>query len=124
MRPKGPVVHINKLVGKQGKHVLRAWAVTNKLRMTPRNLSKAQVYCPFSLDARVDADVSGVEIALRAYWRNNELGLGQDGQLPAELELVLGSRIKLWSAGVHKDIGYVYGHPSLNGKPRCPRCNW
>ena len=67
MRPKGPVVHINKLVGKQGKHVLRAWAVTNKLRMTPRNLSKAQVYCPFSLDARVDADVSGVEIALRAY---------------------------------------------------------
>ena len=69
----------------------------------------------------MDADVSGVEIALRAYWRNNELGLGQDGQLPADLELVLGSRIKLWSAGVHKDIGYAYGHPSLDGKPRFPK---
>ena len=70
-----------------------------------------------------DADVSGLELALKVYWRDNELGLGK-GQLPADVQLVLGSKIKLWSAGVHKDIGHAYGHPSLDGKTRCPRCKW
>ena len=55
---------------------------------------------------------------LKVYWRNNNLGLGEDGELPADMELSLGSRIKLWSAGVHRDIGYAYGHPKLDGKPR------
>ena len=111
-------MHNNKLVGKGGKHPLTVWARENKLRMTPKDLSTATVYCPFSLHARVDADVSGLEHALKVYWRDNNLGLGEDGELPADMELRLGSRIKLWSAGVHRDIGYAYGHPKLDGKPR------
>ena len=52
-------MHNNKLVGKGGKHPLTVWAREKKLRMTPKDLSTATVYCPFSLHARVDADVSG-----------------------------------------------------------------
>ena len=73
LEPKGPVVHNSKLVGKGGKHPLTVWARENKLRMTPKDLSTATVYCPFSLHARVDADVSGLEHALKVYWRNNKL---------------------------------------------------
>ena len=117
-------MHNNKLVGKGGKHPLTVWARENKLRMTPKDLSTATVYCPFSLHARVDADVSGLEHALKVYWRDNNLGLGEDGELPADMELRLGSRIKLWSAGVHRDIGYATGTQTSTANPGGTRCKW
>ena len=63
----------------------------------------------------LEADVSCLAEALRNYWVANDIG---DGEYPEDARLVLGSRIKLWAAGTHEDIGSAIAHPCLDGEPR------
>ena len=41
-----------------------------------------------------------------------------NGTYPDDVEVQVGSRIKLWAHNTHADIGFAYAHPSMDGHPR------
>ena len=41
-----------------------------------------------------------------------------EGAIPDDVEVQVGSRVKIWAAGTHTDVGYAYAHPNINGRPR------
>ena len=41
-----------------------------------------------------------------------------EGAIPDDVEVQVGSRVKIWAAGTHTDVGYMYAHPNINGRPR------
>ena len=41
-----------------------------------------------------------------------------EGKIPEDVEVRVGSRLKIWAAGTHTDLGYAYAHPNINGRPR------
>ena len=45
-----------------------------------------------------------------------------NGTYPDDVELQVGSRIKLWAHNTHVDIGFAYAHPSIDGHPRFAHC--
>ena len=41
------------------------------------------------------------------------------GQIPEELKVHMGSRIKLFEPKTHTGLGYAYAHQKINGRGRC-----
>ena len=41
-----------------------------------------------------------------------------EGKIPEDVEVRVGSRLKIWAAGTHTDLAYAYAHPNINGRPR------
>ena len=41
-----------------------------------------------------------------------------DGAIPADAEVRVASRLKIYDANSHVDLGYAYAHPNINGRPR------
>ena len=41
-----------------------------------------------------------------------------DGAIPADTEVKVASRLKIFDANSHIDIGFCYAHPNINGRPR------
>ena len=123
VKAKGAEVHHNRLAGKRCKHALGHLAAHVRLKMTPKDLSTLKVYSHAIAAVPVNADVSQLETALQQYWQAENL---DGGVLPADTELILGSRIKLWEQQTHEDRGYASGHPNLDGWARCvqPLCAW
>ena len=54
-----------------------------------------------------------LEKELENFWRVNGLG-----EYPVDAKLSVASRVKLWAAGTHADIGYAAAHPNFDGKAR------
>ena len=48
--------------------------------------------------------------------------LAAEADDPDDVELQVGSRIKLWAHNTHVDIGFAYAHPSIDGHPRFAHC--
>ena len=41
-----------------------------------------------------------------------------DGAIPSDIEVSVGSRLKIHDAHSHIGLGYAYAHPNINGRPR------
>lgn len=99
----------------------RTHTVTRQLRAkgaprTAHEISQLGVYCEDNVGP---LDVSGLEHALRDYWRFS--GVGQ-GVYPIGAKIELGSRIRLFAADTHAPLGFAVGHPSLDSRARYDRC--
>ena len=105
--------HQNVAIGLKGDHVLKRTLGALGQELTARNISLQKEYCS---TPAAKIDVAALENALETYWRANQIG---DGVYPAQAQILLGSRVQLWEAGTHTNLGYATGHPSLDGRPRC-----
>jgi hypothetical protein len=99
----------------------RTHTVTRLLRAkgaprTAHEISQLGVYCEDNVGP---LDVSGLEHALRDYWRFSRVG---EGVYPIGAKIELGSRIRLFAADTHAPLGFAVGHPSLDSRARYDRC--
>ena len=109
------VTHRNVAVGVDERHAKWQHPVMRMMRerglpTTAANISMLGVY---HSTEQLEANVGMLEKELENFWRVNGLG-----EYPVDAKLSVASRVKLWAAGTHADIGYAAAHPNFDGKAR------
>ena len=103
--------------GAKGSHAAVNTLRGQKVRVTAPNLAQLGVVQELP---QCKVDLSRLHTELKEYWSREGLN---NGTYPDDVEVQVGSRIKLWAHNTHADIGFAYAHPSMDGHPRfaCPR---
>lgn len=94
-------VHQNIIVGVKGSHPVKHRLKSAGLSLTARNISTIGVFCE---DAAGPVCVKALIKTLVEYWSNFI-----KTEFPEQAPIELGSRVKLWAAGTHRDIGFAWG---------------
>ena len=101
--------------GAKGSHAAVNPLRARKLRVTTPNLAELQ---EFQELPQCTVDFSRLHAELKEYWTRHGLN---SRTYPDDVELQVGSLIKLWAHETHVDIGFAYAHPSVDGNPRFAR---
>jgi hypothetical protein len=102
--------------GAKGSHAAVNTLRGQKRRVTAPNLAQLR---DFQELPQCKIDFSRLHAELNEYWTREGLN---NGTYPDDVELQVGSRIKLWAHNTHVDIGFAYAHPSIDGHPRFAHC--
>ena len=108
-------MHMAMRCGAQGTHAAVNTLRAQKLRVTAPNLAQLSEFHELP---QFTVNFSRLRKELKEYWTRNGLN---SRNCPDDVELQVGSRVKLWAHEMHADIGFAYAHPSLDGKPRFAR---
>ena len=101
--------------GAKGSHAAVNTLREQKVRVTAPNLAQLGVVQELP---QCQVDLSRLHTELKEYWSREGLN---NGTYPDDVEVQVGSRIKLWAHNTHADIGFAYAHPSMDGHPRFAR---
>ena len=109
--------HENYVWGLKGNHMAQKAGLRTKT--TPGARCRLQAISDMKEIYKTAANpvvLTDLKREFQSYLEANDLC---QGQIPEELKVHVGSRIKLIEPKTHKGLGYAYAHQKINGRGRC-----